>query len=71
MDLSQMLGQRMVEAARLMVAAHLHASLDEVRHFRQQIVIGQDGPSPSPAKGELSNEAANLRILERNRKAEG
>jgi hypothetical protein len=45
MDVSQMLGQRIVEAARLMVAAHLHASLDEVSRFRQQVVIGGAGPS--------------------------
>ena len=40
-----MLGQRIVEAARLMVAAHLHASLDGVANFRQQVVIGGAGPS--------------------------
>ena len=40
-----MLGQRIVEAARLMVAAHLHASLDNVSNFRQQVVIGGAGPS--------------------------
>lgn len=40
-----MLGQRIVEAARLMVAAHLHASLDTVSNFRQQVVIGGAGPS--------------------------
>lgn len=40
-----MLGQRIVEAARLMVAAHLHASLDHVSNFRQQVVIGGAGPS--------------------------
>ena len=40
-----MLGQRIVEAARLLVAAHLHASLDEVSNFRQQVVIGGAGPS--------------------------
>ena len=45
MDVSQLLGQRIVEAARLMVAAHLHASLDEVQNFRQQVVIGGAGPS--------------------------
>jgi hypothetical protein len=45
MDLSQVLGQRIVEAARLMVAAHLHASLEEVENFRQQVVIGGAGPS--------------------------
>jgi len=45
MDVQQMLGQRIVEAARLMVAAHLHASLDGVANFRQQVVIGGAGPS--------------------------
>src|SRR5688572_19191553 len=40
MDGTQMLGQRIVEAARLLVAAHLHASLDDVSNFRQQVVIG-------------------------------
>jgi hypothetical protein len=45
MDGSQTLGQRIVEAARLMVAAHLHASLDGVSNFRQQVVIGGAGPS--------------------------
>jgi hypothetical protein len=45
MDVPQMLGQRIVEAARLMVAAHLHASLDGVANFRQQVVIGGAGPS--------------------------
>ena len=45
MEVSQTLGQRIVEAARLMVAAHLHASLDEVQNFRQQVVIGGAGPS--------------------------
>ncbi len=45
MEVSQMLGQRIVEAARLMVAAHLHASLDQVSNFRQQVVIGGAGPS--------------------------
>ena len=44
-----MLGQRIVEAARLLVAAHLHASLDEVRNFRQQVVIGGAGPSVADA----------------------
>ena len=44
MDVSQTLGQRIVEAARLAVAAHLHASLDGVHHFRQQVVIGGAGP---------------------------
>ena len=44
MDVSQTLGQRIVEAARLMVAAHLHASLGEVQNFRQQVVIGGAGP---------------------------
>ena len=45
MDVPQTLGQRIVEAARLMVAAHLHASLDGVSNFRQQVVIGGAGPS--------------------------
>ena len=44
-----MLGQRIVEAARLMVAAHLHASLDNVSNFRQQVVIGGAGPSVADA----------------------
>ena len=44
MDVSQTLGQRIVEAARLAVAAHLHASLDGVHHFRQRVVIGGAGP---------------------------
>ena len=51
MDVSQLLGQRIVEAARLMVAAHLHASLDEVRNFRQQVVIGGAGPSVAARAG--------------------
>ncbi|MGB7159848.1 MAG: hypothetical protein WBD40_17405 [Tepidisphaeraceae bacterium] len=51
MDVSQMLGQRIVEAARLMVAAHLHASLDEARNFRQQVVIGGAGPSVARQSG--------------------
>jgi hypothetical protein len=45
MDVPQMLGQRIVEAARLLAAAHLHASLDDVANFRQQVVIGGAGPS--------------------------
>jgi hypothetical protein len=45
MDVSQTLGQRIIEAARLMVAAHLHASLDGISNFRQQVVIGGAGPS--------------------------
>jgi hypothetical protein len=45
MEVSQTLGQRIVEAARLMVAAHLHASLDGISNFRQQVVIGGAGPS--------------------------
>ncbi len=45
MEVSQLLGQRIVEAARLMVAAHLHASLDDIANFRQQVVIGGAGPS--------------------------
>jgi pyruvate/2-oxoglutarate dehydrogenase complex dihydrolipoamide acyltransferase (E2) component len=44
MDVPQTLGQRIVEAARLAVAAHLHASLDGVHHFRQRVVIGGAGP---------------------------
>ena len=44
MDVSQTLGQRIVEAARLAVAAHLHASLEGVPHFRQRVVIGGAGP---------------------------
>ena len=51
MDVSQMLGQRIVEAARLMVAAHLHASLDNVSNFRQQVVIGGAGPSVATQVG--------------------
>ena len=45
MEVSQALGQRIVEAAHLMVAAHLHASLDGISNFRQQVVIGGAGPS--------------------------
>ena len=44
MDVPQSLGQRIVEAARLAVAAHLHASLDGVHPFRQRVVIGGAGP---------------------------
>jgi hypothetical protein len=44
MDVSQTLGQRIVEAARLAVVAHLHASLEGVHQFRQQVVIGGAGP---------------------------
>ncbi|HEV2293631.1 MAG TPA: hypothetical protein VGR35_07235 [Tepidisphaeraceae bacterium] len=51
MDVSQVLGQRIVEAARLMVAAHLHASLDKVSNFRQQVVIGGAGPSAAHESG--------------------
>jgi hypothetical protein len=51
MDVSQVLGQRMVEAARLLVAAHLHASLDTVQNFRQQVVIGGAGPSVARESG--------------------
>ena len=50
MDVPQNLGQRIVEAARLAVAAHLHASLDGVHQFRQRVVIGGAGPvSPAGA----------------------
>ena len=51
MEVSQMLGQRIVEAARLMVAAHLHASLEQVQNFRQQVVIGGAGPSVATSVG--------------------
>ena len=44
MDVTQNLGQRIVEAARLAVAAHLHASLEGVHQFRQRVVIGGAGP---------------------------
>ena len=44
MDVPQNLGQRIVDAARLAVAAHLHASLDGVSNFRQRVVIGGAGP---------------------------
>jgi hypothetical protein len=45
MEVPQTLGQRIVEAARLLAAAHLHASLDGVVNFRQQVVIGGAGPT--------------------------
>ena len=45
MEVPQMLGQRIVEAARLMVAAHLQASLESAVNFRQQVVIGGAGPT--------------------------
>ena len=44
MDVTQTLGQRIVEAARFAVAAHLHASLADVGSFRQRVVIGGAGP---------------------------
>ena len=56
-----MLGQRIVEAARLLVAAHLHASLDDVANFRQQVVIGGAGPSvvgSTPSHGDSFTDEA-------------
>jgi hypothetical protein len=45
MDVTQQtLGQRIVEAARLAAAAHLHAALADVASFRQRVVIGGAGP---------------------------
>jgi hypothetical protein len=44
MDVTQTLGQRIVEAARLAAAAHLHAALADVASFRQRVVIGGAGP---------------------------